>query len=95
MPNLPNVPTLAESGYPELTASFWTALHAPAGTPPETIARLNAAANTAMQKPEIANQLQIDGLLADIGAPDVLDAQLKQDTALWGPVIKSQNIVLD
>ena len=95
MPNLPNVPTLAESGYPELTASFWTALHAPAGTPPEMIARLNAAANAAMQKPEIANQLQIDGLLADIGAPDVLDAQLKQDAALWGPVIDSQKIALD
>ncbi len=54
-PNLPDVPTLAESGYPELTASFWTALHAPAGTPPDVIARLNAAANAAMQKPEIAN----------------------------------------
>ena len=88
MPNLPGVSTLAKSGYPELTASFWTALHAPAGTPPEMIARLNAAANAAMQKPEIANQLQIDGLFADIGAPDVLDAQLKQDAALWGPVIE-------
>jgi tripartite-type tricarboxylate transporter receptor subunit TctC len=95
MPNLPGVSTLAESGYPELTASFWTALHAPAGTPPEMIARLNAAANAAMQKPEIANQLQIDGLFADIGAPDVLDAQLKQDAALWGPVIESQKIALD
>jgi tripartite-type tricarboxylate transporter receptor subunit TctC len=94
-PNLPDVPTLAESGYPELTASFWTALHAPAGTPPDVIARLNAAANAAMQKPEIANQLQTDGLLADTGAPNLLDAQLKKDAALWGPVIKSQNIVLD
>src|SRR6185312_2193479 len=37
MPNLPDVPTLAESGYPELSASFWTALHAPAGTPREAI----------------------------------------------------------
>jgi tripartite-type tricarboxylate transporter receptor subunit TctC len=95
MPNLPGVSTLSESGYPELTASFWTALHAPASTPPEMIARLNAAANAAMQKPEIANQLQIDGLFADIGAPDVLDAQLKQDAALWGPVIESQKIALD
>jgi tripartite-type tricarboxylate transporter receptor subunit TctC len=95
LPNLPDVPTLAESGYPELTASFWTALHAPAGTPPDVIARLNAAANAAMAKPEIANQLQTDGLLADVGAPDLLDAQLKKDAALWGPVIKSQNIVLD
>jgi tripartite-type tricarboxylate transporter receptor subunit TctC len=95
LPNLPDVPTLAESGYPDLTASFWTALHAPAGTPPDIIARLNAAANKAMQIPEIAKQLEIDGLLADIGAPAVLDAQLQKDAALWGPVIKSQNIVLE
>jgi tripartite-type tricarboxylate transporter receptor subunit TctC len=95
LPNLPDIPTFKESGYPELTASFWTALHAPAGTPPETIARLNAAANAAMQKPEIANQLKTDSLLADTGAPSLLDTQLKQDAALWGPVIKSQNIALD
>jgi tripartite-type tricarboxylate transporter receptor subunit TctC len=93
--NLPDVPTLAESGYPDLAASFWTALHAPAGTPPDVIARLNAAANKAMQSPEIAKQLVIDGLLADTGAPGVLDAQLQKDAALWGPVIKSQNIVLE
>jgi tripartite-type tricarboxylate transporter receptor subunit TctC len=94
MQNLPDVPTLAESGHPELTASFWTALHAPAGTPPEIIARLNAAANAAMQKPEIAKQLEIDGLQVDTGKPELLDSQLTKDAALWGPVIKAQNIVL-
>ena len=95
MQNLPDVPTLAESGHPELTASFWTALHAPAGTPPEIIARLNAAANAAMQKPEIAKQLEIDGLQVDTGKPELLDTQLKTDAALWGPVVKAQNIVLE
>ena len=93
--NLPDVPTLAESGYPELTASFWTALHAPAGTPPDIITRLNAAANAAMQRPEIAEELKTEALLADTGAPDLLDGQLKKDAELWGPVIKSQNITLD
>lgn len=95
LPNLPNVPTFIESGYPDLTASFWTALHAPAGTPPDIIAKLNAAANKAMDSPEIAKQLAIDGLFADTGAPALLDAQLAKDAALWGPVIKAQNIVLD
>jgi tripartite-type tricarboxylate transporter receptor subunit TctC len=94
-PNLPDVPTLAESGYPELSASFWTALHAPAGTPRDVIERLNAAANAAMQKPEIAKQLDIDGLQADIGAPQLLDSQLSQDAALWGPVITAQHIALE
>src|SRR5262245_507560 len=95
MPNLANVPTLTESGYPELTASFWTALHAPAGTPRDVIARLNAAANAAMKKPEIAKQLEIDGLQADAGAPELLDAQLTRDAELWGPVIKAQHIALE
>lgn len=94
MPNIPDVPTFVESGYPELSASFWTALHAPAGTPREAVERLNAAANAAMQKPEIAKQLEIDGLQIDIGAPQLLDSQLIKDAALWGPVITSQNISL-
>lgn len=95
MPNIPDVPTFVESGYPELSASFWTALHAPAGTPREAVERLNAAANAAMQKPEIAKQLEIDGLQIDIGAPQLLDSQLSKDAALWGPVITSQNISLE
>ncbi|WP_439357229.1 Bug family tripartite tricarboxylate transporter substrate binding protein [Bradyrhizobium sp. DASA03007] len=95
MPNLPDIPTFAESGYPELSASFWTALHAPAGTPREAIDRLNTAANAAMQKPEIARQLVIDGLQADLGPPQLLDSQLSKDAALWGPVITAQHIALD
>jgi tripartite-type tricarboxylate transporter receptor subunit TctC len=95
MANIPDVPTLTESGYPELSASFWTALHAPAGTPRDVVERLNAAANAAMQKPEIAKQLETDGLQADTGTPQLLDDQLSKDAALWGPVIKAQNIVLE
>ena len=95
MANIPDVPTLAASGYPELSATFWTALHAPAGTPRNVIERLNAAANSAMQKPEIAKQMEIDGLQADIGAPQLLDSQLSKDAALWGPVIAAQHIALE
>ena len=95
LPGLPDIPTLEESGYPELTASFWTALHAPAGTPPDIIAKLNVAANTAMQKPEIADELKTDALLADTGAPELLDRQLRKDAELWGPVIQAQHIALD
>ena len=95
MSSFPDLPTLTESGYPDLTATFWTALHAPAGTPKDAITRLNAAANTAMKKPEIAKLLQTIGLEADIGPPELLDAQLKTDAQLWGPIIKAQNIVLE
>ncbi len=93
--NLPDVPTFAESGYPQLTASFWTALHAPIGTPPEIIAKLNEAANSALKTPEIAKLMEIEGYQIETGPPKLLDSQLAKDIALWGPVIKSQNIVLE
>jgi tripartite-type tricarboxylate transporter receptor subunit TctC len=92
---LPDVPSLAEAGYPALTASFWTGLLAPAGTPREDIARLNAAANKAMQNPQLAKQLDVEALQITTGAPALLNEQLAQDLALWGPVIKSENISLE
>jgi tripartite-type tricarboxylate transporter receptor subunit TctC len=95
MATLPDIPTFAESGYPELTASFWTALHAPAGTPADVIAKLNEAANVAMKSPEIARLMANESYLVETGAPSLLDQQLQKDVALWGPVIKSHNIVLD
>lgn len=93
--NLPDSPTFAESGYPQLTASFWTALHAPAGTPPEMIAKLNEAATVALKTPEIARLMEIEMQQVETGPPALLDSQLEKDVALWGPVIKAQNIVLE
>ncbi|MDQ8730753.1 tripartite tricarboxylate transporter substrate binding protein [Bradyrhizobium sp. LHD-71] len=93
--NLPDIPTFAESGYPQLTASFWTALHAPAGTPPEMITQLNEAANVALKTPEIARLMEIESQQVETGPPALLDSQLEKDVALWGRVIKAQNIVLE
>ncbi len=95
LPTLPDIPTFAESGYPQLTVSFWTALHAPAGTPPTIISRLNAAANAAMKTPDIARLMEAESQIMEIGPPSLLDRQLEKDVAVWGPVIKAQNIALD
>lgn len=94
-PDLPEIPTFAESGYPELNASYWTALHAPAGTPPDMVARLNEAANFALKTPEIAKLMEIEFQSVQTGPPSLLDDQLAKDIALWGPVIKAHNIVID
>lgn len=95
VPQLPAVPSLADAGYPDLTASFWTGLLAPAGTPREEIARLNAAANKAMQNPRLSQQLDLEALQVTTGTPSLVDSQLAQDIALWGPVIKAANISLE
>jgi tripartite-type tricarboxylate transporter receptor subunit TctC len=93
MPNLSDIPSFAETGYPQLTASFWTALHAPAGTPAEIVGKLNEAANTALT--EIAKLMEIESYQIEMGPPKLLDEQLTKDVALWGPVVKSRNIVLE
>ncbi len=51
MAELPDVPTMPELGYPTLTTGAWTALLAPKATPPEIVARLNAAVNDALKQP--------------------------------------------
>lgn len=92
---LADVPTLVELGYPKLVASFWIALHAPKGTPKETIDLLNAAANRALTDAGVRARLETEGLRAGQGGPEVLDAQLEADKALWGEIIKAENLSLD
>lgn len=92
---LPDTPTFAESGFPELTASFWFGLQAPAGTPEDVIVRLNDATNSALKRPEISRLLAAEHLETESGPPALLDQQIAKDFALWEPVIKSRNIVLD
>lgn len=62
---LPEVPTVAESGYPGFEADQWYGIVAPAGTPADVVARLNAAINKALVSPEVAQQLAAEGGAAD------------------------------
>ncbi|HWK66867.1 MAG TPA: tripartite tricarboxylate transporter substrate binding protein [Rhizobiaceae bacterium] len=94
LPQFPDTPTLIELGYPKLTASFWTALHAPKGTPPEMIAMINASANKALADETIRQRLEGEGLRARPGGPDELDKQLAADAALWGEIVRSENLSL-
>src|SRR3712207_5249428 len=75
----PEVPTFKEAGSPELGAGFWTGLLCPAGTPPEQVARLNAAANRAMESAPIRERLAGEALRAISGPPDLLQRQMEQD----------------
>jgi tripartite-type tricarboxylate transporter receptor subunit TctC len=87
IPQLPDVPTMAESGYPKVVATAWTGLLAPAHTPAPIIARLNAAINDGLQKPQFLEalaKLTIDPLG---GTPADFTAQIKSDAAKWSPII--------
>ncbi len=94
-PLLPEIPTFKEAGYPELVTGFWTALLCPAGTPADAVARLNAAANKAMESQAIRQRLAGEALRAISGPPELLRQQMAQDMAQWGRIIREKNITLE
>jgi tripartite-type tricarboxylate transporter receptor subunit TctC len=94
-PLFPEVPTFREAGYPGLVAGFWTGLLCPAGTPPEQVARLNAAANRAMESAPIRERLAGEALRPISGPPELLREQIAQDRSQWGRLIREKNITLE
>jgi tripartite-type tricarboxylate transporter receptor subunit TctC len=82
----PDIPTTAEAGFPDIEVVIWQGLWAPGGTPPEIIARLNAAAVAALQDPEIRRKLEDLG--QDIPTPEQMqpaafDAYQRAEFAKW------------
>jgi tripartite-type tricarboxylate transporter receptor subunit TctC len=92
IPQLPNMPTFAEAGYPQLTASLWTGLLAPAGTPAPIIATLNAATNEILKTPEVQQayaRLQVGTKLV---SPVEMKTYMADETRKWAQVIKAAGI---
>jgi len=95
LPALPNVPTMAEAGYPALTTGAWTALLAPRDTPPEIIARLNAATNAALAAEPMASALKKLGAEPRGGTPGELAAHMASEQKKWTPIVQSLNLKAD
>ena len=89
---LPDVPTLAEQGYPNTDASNWYALLAPAKTPAAVIAKLNKALNDALNDPEVHEKLVKAGATPIGGTPESLGAFMKSEYEKWGKVVKERGI---
>lgn len=94
-PQLPDVPTLAESGYPGFNAPAWWAVLAPAKTPADIVARMNAEINKALQLPDVAGKLAAQGIAVNIGAPTAAQAFVEQQMDSWAQVVKANNIKAD
>src|SRR5262249_29493551 len=94
-PGLPDVPTTAEVGFPDLLLRGWTAMYAPRGTPPNIVARLQATLKDTLESREFKAKLialdQQPGLL--IGAD--LAREQRREREVWRKVATQRNIVLD
>jgi len=92
---LPDVPAMPEIGYPALTSGAWTALLAPKDTPPEIVARLNAAVNAALKSQAMENALAKLGAEPRGGTPQQLAAHMTREQAKWAPIVASLNLRVD
>jgi tripartite-type tricarboxylate transporter receptor subunit TctC len=89
---LPEVPTLAEQGYPNTDASNWYALLAPAKTPPDIIAKLNKATNDALNDAQVHEKLVKAGATPVGGTPEQLGTFMKAEYEKWGHLVKEHDI---
>ena len=89
---LPELPTLAEQGYPNTDASNWYALLAPAKTPPVLIKKLNEAVNTALADPDIRGKIVKSGAVPVGGTPEALAAFMRAEYDKWGRVVREHGI---
>jgi tripartite-type tricarboxylate transporter receptor subunit TctC len=92
VPALPTVPTFAEAGVKGVVVVNWYGLIAPLKTPPPIIDRIAAAANKAMQSPDMMKNLLAEGSEAVTGSPAEFAAHIKAEQALWSRVVKEAGI---
>jgi tripartite-type tricarboxylate transporter receptor subunit TctC len=89
---MPEVPTIAESGYPGYEATNWYAYVAPVKTPKEIVARLNQELVKALAAPEVREQLISHGLEPQPGTSEALAKTIEREYATWGRVVKEAKI---
>jgi tripartite-type tricarboxylate transporter receptor subunit TctC len=87
-PFLPDVPTFAEQGFPELVVEEWFGFYAPARTPASVVANANAAINAALKDKTVIDSLAISGLVPVGGTSDAMVKDMKVQYDAWGPIVK-------
>jgi tripartite-type tricarboxylate transporter receptor subunit TctC len=91
-PQLPDVPTTAEAGFPDFKAQQWIGLFAPGGTPDEVVARLNTEINRALDDSTVQARLAEQGLIKAGGSPEDFRALLENEIKQWKDVARASNI---
>ena len=92
--DLPDIPTMAESGVP-LSFTFWTGLLAPAATPPDVLQKLNAALNEVLANPELKASMAKLGLMPKPGTPQQFNAFLEAEAREWSQAVGLTGVKID
>jgi tripartite-type tricarboxylate transporter receptor subunit TctC len=91
-PELPDIPTVAESGVAGFDVTSWNALYAPAGTPPDIVAKLNGALHDVLADPALKKAALDLGIDAKASTPEEMDTRMRADIDKWTKVIASAHI---
>jgi len=92
---LPNVPTIQESGVAGYATGLWTGLLAPANTPPQIVAQLNAAVTEALASADVKETLARQGAEPAGGTPEQFAEEIRREVAVWRDVVKQTGIRID
>jgi tripartite-type tricarboxylate transporter receptor subunit TctC len=94
-PELPDVPTMRESGYDQFPTGVWFNLMAPAATPPDILTKLNAAENARLQSPEVQNAIAKLGLETRVFTQKDLNDLLAKEGVLWQEIAHVSGVHLE
>jgi tripartite-type tricarboxylate transporter receptor subunit TctC len=92
---LPDVPTMAEAGFPELEGGPWFGLLAPAGTPRAIIDLLNAETRKAFAAPDVRDRFLSQGMTLPLGTPEEFAAFIAAESIRWGDIVRKTGIRMD
>jgi tripartite-type tricarboxylate transporter receptor subunit TctC len=91
-PSVPEMPTFAEAGIPDLEAGSWYGVLAPAGTPKDVVTRLHSEIVRILALPDVKQRLAAEGAVAIGNTPEQFAEQLRRDTARWAKVARDANV---
>ncbi len=94
-PLLPDLPTVAEAGYPAFEALAWNGVVVPAGTPKPVVARLNAEINAILKQPDVVARMHAAGFDLIGGTPEDFGNLIRRETDTWRPVIRELDLKID
>ena len=93
--DLPEVPTMIESGFPGLSLGFWVGLWAPAGTPAPIVNRLNGATNAALDDPEMKTSMKRLGIAGAKGSPKDFADFIADEAPKWARIVEASGVKIN